>query len=100
MLECRLFVAIGNSRKWRGLVLPSSNGFVTARAVASMYGAVVNQGALVSGMQHPCFHDVFVFYREWSAVEIQVNFYGKVPLLFCLLMGIICAVIQELSYLC
>jgi hypothetical protein len=97
MLECRLFVAIGNSRKWRGLVLPSSNGFVSARAVASMYGAIVNQGALADGMQHPCFHHVFGL-ACMHVEDVQPNLSFKLPQLppsHWLLTCLTCSVTQD-----
>ena len=45
-VECRIFVAAGNSRRWRDVCLPSSNGWFTSRSVARMYAALVNGGRL------------------------------------------------------
>jgi CubicO group peptidase (beta-lactamase class C family) len=46
-LESTLFRYIGNSGFWRSACYPSSNGFVTARAVARVLGALANGGALI-----------------------------------------------------
>jgi aarF domain-containing kinase len=45
-LEGWVFVAAGNAALWRKVCLPSSNGFFTADALARMYGALTNAGAL------------------------------------------------------
>jgi CubicO group peptidase (beta-lactamase class C family) len=45
-LEGCIFTAIGNSSVWRGICLPSSNGYFTAQAVAAMYGALANGGVV------------------------------------------------------
>jgi CubicO group peptidase (beta-lactamase class C family) len=39
-LESSVFVAAGNAGLWRRVCLPSSNGFFTAHALGSMYGAL------------------------------------------------------------
>jgi hypothetical protein len=38
--------AIGNCNIWRGICLPSSNGYFTSQAVAVMYGALANGGVV------------------------------------------------------
>lgn len=50
-VECRIFVTAGNSRRWREVCLPSSNGWFTSRSVARMYAALVNGGQLGEGEQ-------------------------------------------------
>jgi len=48
-VEARIFCAIGNSRWFRNLLLPSSNGVFTASAVARVYGAIAAGGTLCGG---------------------------------------------------
>lgn len=48
-LESAALVLVGNSTLWKEICLPSSNGFMTARAVARMYGALANRGVLADG---------------------------------------------------
>lgn len=49
VVESRLFTWIGNTTTWKRQCLPSSNGFLTARALARMYGALANHGQLADG---------------------------------------------------
>jgi hypothetical protein len=44
MLEAIIFCGIGNCQIWRGMCLPSSNGYFTSQAVAALYGALANGG--------------------------------------------------------
>ena len=46
-IECTLFRYIGNSALWRSASFPSSNGFVSARSVARILGAIANGGDLL-----------------------------------------------------
>ena len=46
-MESSIFVAAGNSRPWRKVCLPSSNGFFTAAALSRMYGALAHGGTLL-----------------------------------------------------
>lgn len=48
-LEAILFCAVGNCAVWRGICLPSSNGFFTAQSVAVMYAALANRGEVEGG---------------------------------------------------
>ena len=44
LMESIFCCALANSNIWRGICLPSSNGFFTSQAVAIMYGALANGG--------------------------------------------------------
>mgnify|MGYP003386920169 FL=1 len=46
VIEGVLCCAIGNCNIWRGICLPSSNGYFTSQAVAVMYGALANGGVV------------------------------------------------------
>jgi hypothetical protein len=45
-IEALAFCVLGNLPTWRAICLPSSNGFMTADALARIYAALANDGAL------------------------------------------------------
>jgi CubicO group peptidase (beta-lactamase class C family) len=44
--EALALTLVGNMRTWRSICLPSSNGYMTTDALARIYGALSNNGAL------------------------------------------------------